>query len=172
MAWASHEGKAWAIARLRTLHPKPVHFLDVGAGAGSWMEAVKPWFLDSKWLAIEAWEPCVKQFHLWERYKFVAQADARHAPFPEVDVVILGDVLEHMNEADSIDVWNKARAAARMAVIASSPIVHYPQGHVHGNPFQEHLQEDLTVEKFYANYEGITDHTKNAVVGTFWADTQ
>jgi hypothetical protein len=169
VGFASHEGKAWAVQNLLELERKPEHFLDIGAGAGSWMEAVRPWFLESKWLAIEVWEPYVKQFCLWERYKFVATADARYTPFPQVDVCILGDVLEHMSESDSIDVWNKARAAARQAVIMSSPVVHYEQGHVHGNPFQEHLQPDLNVATILKNYDGITNFVKGETVGTFWA---
>ena len=170
MGYASHEGKAFAIGVLQKLDPSPEVFLDLGAGAGSWMEAVRPWFLDSRWLAMEVWADYVTRFCLPERYDLTLPLDIRTAAFPQSDVVIMGDVLEHMTKPEALDVWARAREAARLAVILSVPIIHYPQGHVHGNPFQEHLHHWNTSE-ILRDLDGITDHIEGETVGTFVAVT-
>lgn len=151
------------------LHKDPEFFLDIGAGAGSWKEAVNPWFLDSKWIALEAWKPYVDRFCLWERYKMVIEGDAREKPFPQVDVVIMGDVLEHMTKEEALDVWIKARNSSWQATILSIPVIHYPQGHVHDNPYQEHVKDDWTHEEVMDTFKGITDSKVGSTVGTYIA---
>ena len=60
-------------------------------------------------------------------------ADIRSFSWPtRYDVVILGDVLEHLTLADALRVWASARAHARYLVL-SIPIVEYPQGVHYGN---------------------------------------
>ena len=169
MGYASHEGKAWVVEHLRSLPQEPEVFLDLGAGAGSWMEALKPWFLESRWLAMEVWLPYIDRFALRERYDLVIPGDIRKMTFPDADVVIMGDVLEHMSIPDALEVWGRARCAARMGVVTSIPIVDYHQGHVHGNPFQTHVVPDWSTERVLSPIPGITEHTAGEVVGTFWA---
>ena len=48
----------------------------------------------------------------------------------DYDLVIFGDVLEHMTEEDAVKLWNKVSKQARAAIIAI-PIIQYPQG-AHG----------------------------------------
>lgn len=178
MGYASSEGKAWAIKLMLEhtgynsldMHKQQIEsFLDLGAGAGSWLEAVKPWFLDSTWIAMEVWPQYIEQYSLNDRYDLVIQADIRDTNFPVVDIIFLGDVLEHMTKEEALDVWNRARNDARVGVFASTPIIHYEQGHVHGNPYQEHVVADWDVEKFKAHFPGITIHTEGKVCGCFFA---
>lgn len=147
----------------------PEHFLDIGAGAGSWLEAVKPWFLESKWIALEAWKPYIDRFCLWDRYQMVIEGDAREKPFPEVDAVIMGDVLEHVTKEEAILIWEKARKASRQLTILSIPVIHYPQGHVHDNPYQEHVKDDWSHEEVMDTFKGIYDSKVHTVVGTYVA---
>jgi hypothetical protein len=169
--YASHEGKAFAIGQLLRLEKDPHFFLDIGAGAGSWMEAVRPWFLHSKWMALEAWDPYIQRFCLWERYRMVLHGDARTLGFPQADVTILGDVLEHMTKEEAILVWKKARVASRQATILSIPVIHYPQGHVHDNPFQEHVKDDWTHEEVMDTFEDVKASQVGETVGTYVAVT-
>ena len=169
MGYASNEGKAFAIGELMKLHKDPEFFLDIGAGAGSWLEAVRPWFLQSKWMAIEAWKPYVERFCLPDRYAAVFTGDARNLSFPQVDVVIMGDVLEHMTKEDAVTVWKKARDSSWQLTILSIPVVHYPQGHVHDNPYQEHVKDDWTHEEVMDTFEGIKRCQLGSVVGTYVA---
>jgi len=169
VGYASNEGKAFAIGQLMRLEPDPQFFLDIGAGAGSWLEAVRPWFLNSKWLAIEAWKPYIDRFCLPDRYSVAFEGDARTHPFPAVDVCIMGDVLEHMTKEEAVEVWAKAREAAWQMCILSIPVIHYPQGHVHENPYQEHVKDDWTHEEVMDTFEGISACQVGSVVGTYVA---
>lgn len=169
IGYASNEGKAFAIGELLCLERDPEFFLDIGAGAGSWLEAVKPWFLQSKWIAVEAWKPYIERFCLPDRYNLVIPGDAREVAFPNVDVVILGDVLEHVTKEEAVAIWEKARGAAWHRVILSIPIIHYPQGHVHDNPWQEHVKDDWTHEEVMDTFKGIRRHRVGEVVGTYSA---
>jgi hypothetical protein len=49
---------------------------------------------------------------------------------PTADVVVLGDVLEHLTYLDAVALRGRTRAAAYLSL----PIVAYPQGAVEGNP--------------------------------------
>ena len=152
MPFSSHEGKAWAVDRL-VEHMDRNHdweFLDIGCGAGMWLDAVKPWFLNSRWTGWEVWTPYVERFNLRARYGnggpfIVWDATEENLHVPHADVIILGDVLEHMTFEQSTRLWTKATKAASMAVIGSCPTIHYPQGAEEGNPYEEHVQDHLTV---------------------------
>lgn len=171
MGYAALEGKAWVVDHLTYYDPKdsPEVFLDLGAGAGSWLDSVKPWFIDSRWIAVEVWEPYIDRFCLRDRYDVVMSADIRNIPFPQVDVIFMGDVLEHMTEDEAKAVWDKARLAARKKVFTSIPIVHYEQGHVHDNPYQEHITPDWTHKKVKEAFSGIADSFLGETVGVYMA---
>lgn len=165
MGYAALHGKAWVIQRLQDLH-RPESFVDLGAGAGSWLDAVKPWFLESKWIAVEAWPAYCERFSLYTRYDLVIREDVRVGSWPSTDVAIMGDLLEHMTERESLEVWDKAQARSHNLVL-SIPIVHYPQDDVHGNPFQKHVDEDWSHERVMDTFRGITAHKLYDVVGVY-----
>jgi hypothetical protein len=154
----------------------PRSALDVGAGSGTYgkalrdaMPARKPYMI-----GMEVWHPYIDRFGLPSIYDLVLHRDARSLPldeWPRADVVILGDVLEHMAEADAVRVWNLARAAARKAVYLSIPIVHYPQGPEEGNPFETHVVDDWSHERVLATFPGITWHWQGTIVGRYEAET-
>jgi predicted TPR repeat methyltransferase len=139
MPWSSSEGKDWILQRVREIQPSSV--LDIGPGSGTYAKLLRP-VLDPgvKFHALEIHEPYVERFGLLELYDRVEVADAREAKFPRLDVVILGDVLEHMTLTEAEDVWFKARAAAKLAVFLSIPIVEYPQDASEGNDHEAHVQ--------------------------------
>lgn len=133
------DGKAWAVEWLWSYGGSVRTVLDVGAGAGTWLDAVKPWFLHSRWTAVEVHEPYVDRFSLTDRYDEVVVGDARTVPFRPHDVVILGDILEHLPILEALELLAKARDAARVCVVASIPLGEYPQGEWQGNPHEAHL---------------------------------
>lgn len=139
MPYSDLDGKAWAVEHLWVLASRVRTFLDVGAGAGTWLTVVKPWFPDTRWTAVEVHAPYVERFALADRYDDVILGDARTLPLHTYDVVILGDVLEHLTRDDAVELVTVARAAARVAVIASLPLGEYPQGEWQGNPHEAHL---------------------------------
>lgn len=117
--------------------------LDVGAGAGTYARFRQP---EQRWTAIEIWQPSIAQFALEQKYDHVICGDARVVPIAKHDVIILGDVLEHMDVRDAQALVTRCRQAAKY-VIVSIPIGHYPQGAFDGNPYEEHVTDDWSVEE-------------------------
>jgi hypothetical protein len=171
MPGSAEEGRKLMGDWIKMQNPRSV--LDIGAGSGTYGKLMRQIVPDAYLIGIEAWEPYITRFKLDEIYDFGIHGDVRkivsHAMIPRADVVILGDVLEHMSEEDARDVWAAAMTAARKAVYLSIPIVHYPQGHEEGNPFEEHVVPDYTHERVLDTFPGITWHWRGTIVGRYEA---
>lgn len=139
MPYSDAEGKDAALAWYEEIRPRTV--IDIGAGSGTYAQAVRavsPW--KGRWTAVEAWEPYIARFGLDGLYDGVVVADACRltAPFYRADLVIAGDVLEHMPRASAVRLLDKIRAHAAH-VIVSVPVLHLDQGAVYGNPYETHV---------------------------------
>jgi 2-polyprenyl-3-methyl-5-hydroxy-6-metoxy-1,4-benzoquinol methylase len=139
MPYSDTEGKDAALAWYEEIRPRSV--IDIGAGSGTYARAVRAsstW--KGRWTAVEAWEPYVTRFGLKGLYNGVVVADARRltAPFYEADLVIAGDVLEHMPRADAVRLLDKIRAHAANLIV-SVPVLHLDQDAVYGNPYETHV---------------------------------
>ncbi|MFF4292090.1 class I SAM-dependent methyltransferase [Streptomyces vinaceus] len=139
MPYSDGEGKDAALAWYEEIQPQTV--IDVGAGSGTYAEAVRarsPW--KGRWTAVEVWEPYVSRFGLDGLYDAVVVADACQLDewFYRADLVIAGDVLEHMPRADAIGLLDRIRAHA-VNLIVSVPVLHLEQGAVYGNPYEAHV---------------------------------
>jgi len=164
MPISSTEGKAWTKSCIRALGP--VSVLDVGAGAGTYAKLLAD-VPTTRLTALEVFEPYVEAYRLRELYDEVVLADARTTALPEADVVILGDVAEHMKLPEALDLWARAAIAARRAVYLSIPIVHYPQGALEHNQHEVHVVDDWDHEKVLAAFAGIGEHWTGEVVGVY-----
>lgn len=140
--------------------------LDVGAGSGTYGRLLGRHIHTVD--AVEIWQPYVEQFKLNEIYDHIIHADVRHVSplqFEHYDLVIFGDVLEHMSREESLKVWRNA-STAKFGMI-SVPIVHYPQGAEFGNPYEEHIQEHLTADELRKDYGPFIFEREYEVTGTF-----
>ena len=90
-----------------------------------------------------------------------------NGPLPAADVVILGDVVEHMTRDEGRAVWDRSVAAARHAVYLSIPIVHYPQHDIEGNPFEVHVEEDWSHDDVLTTFDCIGARLRGEVVGVY-----
>lgn len=167
MPTSNPENKLWAIRKIKSISPNTI--LDVGVGQGDYLELIRSYLPHNILIdGIEAWEPYVGKFKLDERYNNLFVKDVREFENFDYDLVIFGDVLEHMPEKDAIEVWNKMSKQARYAII-SIPIIHHPQGVYEGNPFEIHHEEDWTTERVLEKFSGIVEHKEFQVTGTFIA---
>ena len=138
MPWSSDDGKRYAVQELQQLRPESV--LDVGAGAGVYgrlirFEVPSVLVLD----AVEIWEPYIERFELRDIYDSIFVADIADFTLErQYDMVILGDVLEHLERDIAVDVVTKLRAASKY-ILLSLPIVEWHQGEEEGNPHEAHL---------------------------------
>ena len=152
--------------------PSARSVVDVGAGAGTWLDFLKPHLPAARFTAIEAWEPYLSMYGLWERYDEVILADARTTALPEADLYVFGDVLEHMPAPDAVALWDKARAVAAWLVI-NLPVRRYEQGALNGNPHEvhhHHWDTASVLESFggiISSHDGFPE--TGSVVGAFVA---
>lgn len=160
------EGKPYAIQRIIEMNPSTV--LDVGAGRGAYPTVLYPFLPNLKFDAVEVWEPYVERFGLKNKYQNVYVVDAREHENYAYDLVIFGDVLEHMPKKDAIALWNRVSKQAKFALI-SIPIVHMPQDEIDGNPYEVHEEEDWSVETVLEEFKGIVEYKAFTETGVFIA---
>lgn len=166
MPWSVEEGKPWVATRV--IAHRPMSLLDVGAGSGTWSMVLRPVLPGCSLIALEVWQPYVARFDLHRRYDEVIIGDVRTAPLPTVDIVMLGDVLEHMSRDDAHAVWHRARTTARRAVFASVPIGEHPQGPEEGNDYERHV-DTWTWDDVW-NLPGVIAGKPGVVVGVVEAE--
>lgn len=125
-----------------------LHVLDIGVGSGTYARLLrKPVGDATRWTGIEIWEPYVERFALRQLYDHIICADARRMAETYArtltrndlyDVVIAGDVLEHMPVLDAVDLVENLKRITHYLVV-SVPIVHWEQGAENGNPYEAHV---------------------------------
>lgn len=146
----------------------PSTILDVGAGAGIYEELSRRATPDAKITAIEAWSPYVTQFNLEQRYDRVIEEDVRNHKDFNYDLVIFGDVLEHMTKDEAKEVWRKTSEGARYAII-SIPIIHWHQDAINGNPYEIHVEEDWSTDDVLNTFSHIVEYEIFPQTGVFLA---
>lgn len=169
MPFSASEARPWMLERLKELNPTSL--LDIGAGSGTYGKLFAEHFPHAYTIGVEIWQPYLARFDLPKLYDWVIHDDVRAIEMPETDVIILGDVLEHMESHEAEMVWDQARRAARKAVYLSIPIIHYPQEPVYGNPYEEHVVDDYTHASVLCSFPGITSWWTGEIVGCYEALT-
>lgn len=169
MPMSAYEGKPWTVDKIKSIDSGDLLFiLDVGAGSGMYEEILRSSGVHAHMTALEIWEPYIKEFNLEQRYDAVLMTDIRDYVNFNFDVVILGDILEHMSKQEAQSVWEMVSRKAKYAVI-SIPIIHMPQDAVHGNPYEKHVKDDWSHEEVLSSFSGIEDFFLGEIVGVYWA---
>lgn len=130
--------------------------LDVGAGQGKYRELL-PTYPNVD--ACEIWEPTVDAEGLRALYRSVYVGNVLDLTAPAdwgqygYDLVIMGDVLEHMTVDD-------ARLVLRRVLDAGADVIvvvpySYPQDAEDGNEYQRHIQDQLTPELMSSTYPEV-----------------
>ena len=145
------------------LQPKRV--LDIGAGAGKYAALIAG---RAEVHAVEIWQDNIDKFDLAMKYDKVFLADAREWQDFNYDLVIFGDVLEHMSEADAVSLWERAYHQAGNSFM-SIPIVHLPQGAEGGNPYEIHVEDDYDHERVLKTFRFITESRTYNRIGVYLA---
>lgn len=166
MGTSHPETKPWVMEKAKRSRVKTI--LDVGAGSGTYRNyfyknGYKP-VMD----AVEVWQPYIEEFSLTNKYRNVYQVDVRDFDKYSYDLVIFGDILEHMSEDDAFQVWMNASKGCRYGVI-SIPIIHYHQHAINGNPYEEHIKEDWDHKQVMETFPFIQDYWLGEITGAYWA---
>lgn len=140
-------GKDIVCAWIRENFSAGAEILDVGACDGIWRQLLLEYTMD----AVEIHGPNADRLH---GYRKVFRRDVDGLDYEHYDLIIFGDVIEHMDVEKAQRVLAYARPRCRDMVVAV-PFL-YPQDAFGGNPWEKHLQPDLTAEIFAARYPGFS----------------
>ncbi|KDN83461.1 class I SAM-dependent methyltransferase [Kitasatospora cheerisanensis] len=169
MPTSDAEGKDWSLDLF--LRHRPDTVTDIGPGLGTYAQLMRPHH-PGHWTAIEIHRPYIGRYGLRLQYDHVHHGDARTAPDAlfDRDLVIAGDVLEHMPRADAVQLLQRIAAAGARHILVSLPIVPSPQGEVDGNPHEAHLHDwqPDDMDQVLAALGG-TVHTRHGhTLGCWW----
>ena len=121
--------------------------LDVGACDGVWANILGEWYdMD----AVEAWGPNIDKYKLTEKYLSVYETEIQDFYYDHYDLVLFGDVIEHMTVEDAQMVLAYAKEHSDMVIVAV-PFL-FKQDAIYGNPYERHIQDDLTHNIFMERY--------------------
>lgn len=133
---------------LKDNFPASATILDVGAGCGTYSDYLKDYFENIE--AVEIFEPNIKNFNLVDKYKKVYNANIIDFEYNYYDIIIFGDVIEHLTVEDAQKVLDYAYNRCQQIIMAVPYMS--PQGIAEDNIYEIHKQDDLTVENIKERY--------------------
>lgn len=163
MPYSMPDGKLESEQWIARTFAKDAQVLDVGPGAGAYADMLDRLAMPGK-DAVEGEARYVRQFRLGRKYREVFVADVRQfEPARHYDLVIFGDVLEHMPEADALAVLDKFSRSHRLC---SVPFM-WRQGALEGVELERHWQDTLTPESVDAVYAPSLWLHRGETIGVF-----
>lgn len=142
------KGKPETIAWIKDHFPKRATALDVGACNGKWGKLLNDYLSID---AVEIYAPNIIKHKLGDIYRNVYLADIRAFDYgKKYDLIIFGDVLEHMSVEDAQKVLDYAWDRCTDLIVAV-PFQWVNRSH-YGNPYEVHIQDDLTPENVLERY--------------------
>lgn len=148
--------------------------LDIGAGAGKYGLEIREHCPNVTTIdAIEIFPEYRQMFDLDRIYDSVTIADARHITSFPYDLVVLGDVIEHMQRSDAIAMWSNIAASARYAYIAMPIGICEQEGYfidpdtnrlIH-NEYEAHVEPVSSEEEILQSFDGIFSHCMYSLIG-------
>jgi len=122
---------------LAACHDK-LRVLDVGCGDGKWALKLRDDFV-GQCDGIEAWQPYVIKYKLKHKYDELFVMDVKDfEKFEDYDIVIFGDVLEHLKYEDAVGVIERIKAAGVTAYLIIPISLCEQDGMFYGNPYETH----------------------------------
>ncbi len=148
---------------LKNVFYKDATILDVGAGEGTYLPFLQDYFTNIE--AIEVFKPNIDNFHLEERYSKVYNANIIDFEYDFYDIIIFGDVIEHMEVNEAQNVLEYALNRCKEMIVAV-PYLN-PQGIEEDNVYEIHKQNDLTDEIMKERYPYLRNVFKNEKYGYY-----
>lgn len=133
------------LSQYRTFHGQLQEICDVGCGMGMYRQLFDSLFPHARWTGIEIWEPYIKEYKLDQQYNriiwenalklFEIHSSVIQGPW---DLMIFGDILEHMSKEDAYFMVGNALSCSR-SILISIPLGVYKNTRFGGNPYEDHL---------------------------------
>jgi|TARA_B100001094_G_scaffold331074_2_gene398248 hypothetical protein len=133
---------------------KESNILDVGAGAGIYYDMLSPLGYNNI-DAVEVFDEYISKFNLQDKYNNVFNENiiSLDIDISKYQLVIFGDVIEHMSYVDAINTLNNFVSSAD-DVIVGVPF-DSQQDSQFGNKYEIHIQYDLNNQKFLSLYRNF-----------------
>ena len=117
---------------------KPITIVDVGAGSGFWGKIAREEFPKCYSIAIEIWKDYITNHKLKNIYDKIINDDIKNViDMVSGDLIIFGDVLEHMEKEIAMSIVEIAVKNFKYIII-NSPDGFQPQDAVNGNIYEVH----------------------------------
>jgi hypothetical protein len=157
--------KKETIEYLKSKFPQTAKVLDIGVGCGIYQLLLCDYFtyIDG----VEAHYPIIKEFKLRDRYRKVFCCDIIDFRFKkgEYDILIMGDVLEHIPLFIAQDVVSMFSNRCEEMIVAVPYLL--PQPEEGKNKFAKHEQDDLTPEVMLERYPELKPMFTNERMGVY-----
>lgn len=163
MPYSNPENQHWVVDKIKQIQPKTI--IDVGAGVGTYVKLLRP-HIEARFIGVEIFENYVDKYKLRELYDEIWIEDIRKYSTLEADLIIFGDVLEHMTKEEAVSIWNIARQGCKYGII-SLPIIYYPQGEWYRNIHETHIVDNWNNIKVWETFEGLTECIVGKETGTY-----
>lgn len=169
MPTSSSENKHIVLDWKKAIKPKVV--VDIGVGQGTYAKLARDFKnKEETWLGIEIFYPYVSQFKLKKLYHKVIISDVRYTHLGLIhkkpDLVIIGDVLEHMKKDQAKRVIGRLHSWAKNVII-SIPLRHREQGQHFGNPFETHVDHWGNAEMLEFLGDTLKESKKGKILGYY-----
>lgn len=148
---------------LKEKFDKDVKILDVGAGEGTYLNYLGDYFKNIE--AVEIFKPNIDNYKLEERYKKVYNTDIKDFEYDFYDIIIFGDIIEHLDIKTAQSVLKYAYDRCNEMIVAV-PYLN-PQGVEEGNIYEIHIQDDLTDEAMKERYPFLKNVFKTDFYGYY-----
>lgn len=177
MSYSLKSGKAETLAWFQANEASINTVVDIGPGSGTYVKLIREdakCCANANWIGVEIWKPYIEEFNLESRYTEILNQDVRTINWEQVnpDVVIAGDVLEHMTKEDAIVLVDRILAVAK-TLIVSIPIRYMPQDeHAYDNPHEAHIKDDWSHDEVLETWgKYIKDSyrkSQKSKLGVYW----
>lgn len=143
-------GKKEIIAWIKDHFEEKATCLDVGPCDGKYANLLDGYLTID---ACEIFAPNIENHRLRWIYREVFNADIKDLYYEWYDLIIFGDVIEHMTVEDAQTAIRYAWDRCHDMIIAVPWL--YTQDEMYGNKWEKHLQPDLTPKVFEQRYPGF-----------------
>lgn len=137
--------------------------LDVGAGQGTYYNLLHDYY---KYIdAVEVFKPNIEKWELEKIYREVYNINIKDFKYSPYDIVIFGDVIEHLTVKEAQKVLKYAYNNCQEMIVAVPYMC--PQGIEENNKYEIHKQDDLTNELVLKRYPMLKLLYKNDLYGYY-----
>lgn len=137
--------------------------LDVGAGCGTYYNLLSDYFTNIE--AVEVFKPNIDNYQLESKYKKVYNIDIKDLKYSNYDIIIFGDIIEHLEPNEAQEVLKYAYTHCKEMIVAVP--YELEQGIEEDNIYEIHKQPDLTPTNVLERYPMLKELYKNNLYGYY-----